>query len=108
MNKITLEQLQNMSIDDMTIAYQNGYILSENTELYDNIFPPANVGRYHESQQRTVPLQTTSSPIVAQTSSDPTPTSEAGVIIGGLLIFAFSIKMLFYLIEDKKKEKKKL
>ena len=43
MDKIlTLEQLQNMSIDDITIAYQNGYILSES-----------------ESQRRTVSLQTT-------------------------------------------------
>ena len=98
MSKIlTLEQLQNMSIDDMTIAYQNGYILSENTELYDNTFSQANV---HYEQQEPH--------IVAQPSGDPTSSSEIGVIIGGLLIFVLSLKILFYLIEDKKKDKKKL
>lgn len=45
---LTLGQLQNMSIDDMRIAYQNGYTLSENTESYETTFSPPNIGRHNE------------------------------------------------------------
>lgn len=33
-NILTLEQMQNMSIDEMTEAYRNGYVLSENSDVY--------------------------------------------------------------------------
>lgn len=48
-NILTLEQMQKMSIDEITYAYRNGYVLSERSDTLPQTYSMANTPQIYSA-----------------------------------------------------------
>lgn len=93
-NIITLEQMQKMSIDEITDAYRNGYILSERSETLPQIYPTTNIPQTLATHQ-----------IYSATNGSHYTTSDIGVIAAAIGISVGLLGLLTWYIIRKEEDR---
>lgn len=90
-NILTLEQMQNMSIDETTEAYRNGYVLSENSEVYSATMP--------QTYSANIPQ------IYSATNGSHYTMTDMGVIAGAIGISVGLLGLLTWYIIRKEEDR---
>ncbi len=90
-NILTLEQMQKMSIDEITDAYRNGYILSESSETLPQIY--------------TNTPQTLTTQVYSATNGSHYTASDIGVIAAAIGISVGLLGLLTWYIIRKEEDR---
>jgi len=87
-NILTLEQMQKMSIDEITYAYRNGYVLSERSDVLPQTYSMANTPQ-----------------IYSATNGSHYTTSDIGIIAAAIGISVGLLGLLTWYIIRKEEER---
>lgn len=91
-NILTLEQMQKMSIDEITEAYRNGYILSESSETLPQIYTDT-------------PQTLTTNQIYSATNGSHYTASDIGIIAAAIGISVGLLGLLTWYIIRKEEDR---